>query len=133
MLYIPILVVLITAGIILVAVGVWNDKVGLMVSGFISFAIGSLFMLIPIVTKPSVEYELSEYRKAEYEYKCLISGDTINIDAVKSFLNDIDNVNKNIVSSRKYHDHWFLSPFYYKEIADLETLDMDSVNVVTAL
>lgn len=133
MLYIPILVVLIIAGIILVAVGVYNEKPGLMASGFISLAIGLLFMFIPIMTKPSVEYELSGYRQAEYEYKCLISGDTINIDAVKSFLNDIDNVNKNIVSSRKYHDHWFLSPFYYEEIAELETLDKDSVNVNTTL
>ena len=130
--YIPILVVLIIAGIILIAVGVCNEKPGLMASGSISFAIGFL-MFVTLTCKTSVEYELSEYRQAEYEYKCLISGDTINIDAVKSFLNDIDNVNKNIVSSRKYHDHWFLSPFYYKEIADLETLDMDSVNVVTAL
>lgn len=133
MLYIPILVALIIAGIILVAVGVYNEKIGLFASGLISVAIGFLFMLVPLICKTSVEYELSEYRQAEYEYKCLISGDTINIDAVKSFLNDIDSVNKNIVSSRKYHGHWFLSPFYYEEIAELETLDMDSVNVVTAL
>ena len=57
----------------------------------------------------------------------LQNAEDIPIYLAAEYKDHIDKVNRLIDKSAKYHDNWYMSPFYYKEIGELEKIKTDSI------
>lgn len=96
---------------------------------FILFTLYCLSCPIGYITRVKPDTELKQYEKAKNELKLLQSDCDLSFDLVSEYIQDIDEVNENIIRSRKYHDNLYLGPFYYKETADLELLDYKELQI----
>lgn len=70
----------------------------------------------------------NQYEKAEVEYRVLQSGEPIAIDIAHEYSEDIRLMNEIIDDSKKYHDHWYLGPFYYEEVSKFEKIPIDDLS-----
>lgn len=72
----------------------------------------------------------TQYEKAEIEYNVLKSGESIPIDIAHEYSEDIKLMNEIIDDSKKYHDHWYLGPFYYEEVSKFEKIPIDNLSFI---
>ena len=91
---------------------------------FLSYGLGSI---IPLSGHDDLNDDLQKYEKAKAEMRVIQNEDDLPIHLVIEYKNHIDEANKLIEKSAKYHDNWYLSPFYYKEIGELEKLVPDTI------
>ena len=75
----------------------------------------------------NLDYDLKEYEKAKTEMRFLQNEEDIPIHLVVEYKKHIDEVNRLIDKSAKYHDNWYMNQFYYKEIGELEKIKTDSI------
>ena len=71
----------------------------------------------------STEGELRMYNKAVAEKDMLESDIQIPLEVTADYSDDIVEMNRLIMKSRKFCDNWFLNPIYHKETAELELID----------
>ena len=71
--------------------------------------------------------ELKRYEAAKQESEFLKKTDGIPYATVEQYTEDIKKVNEMIDDSRRWHDHWYLYPFFHKETAELEKISCDTV------
>lgn len=96
------------------------------ISGIILLTYG-LSSFIALASHNNLDYDLKEYEKAKVEMSYLQNEEDIPIHLVIEFKNNIENVNRLIDKSAKYHNNWYLNKFYYKEIGELEKIKIDSI------
>jgi hypothetical protein len=87
--------------------------------GFLSF--------IPLGAHDDLDTDLNRYEKAKAKLEIMETYEGLPVELICDFKRDIKYANKLIDKSKKYHNNWFLSSFYYEEVADLEKLNTDSV------
>lgn len=91
----------------------------------LTYGVGSFVVL---ASHNNLDYDLKEYEKAKkVEMKFLQNEENIPIHLAVEFKNNIENVNRLIDKSAKYHNNWYLNKFYYKEIGELEKIKIDSI------
>ena len=78
----------------------------------------------------SAEGERRLYDKAVAEKDMLESGIRIPLEMTADYSDDIVEMNRLIMKSRKFCDNWFLKPIYHKETAELELID-ENINIHT--
>ena len=130
MFYIVISLLAIALGITLCALGtkkLWSEEI-IFISSMPTFIYGvmSLFALGMYDNKAD---DLERYHKAVAEYHVIMETKAMDYDLFDDYIHDIARTNRLIEESKKYHDHWYLGPFYYKEIGELEPIKIDSLNV----
>lgn len=84
---------------------------------------------VPLSGHDDLNDDLQKYEKAKAEMRVIQNEDDLPIHLVVEYKNHIDEANKLIEKSAKYHDNWYLSPFYYEEIGKLEKLVPDTIKV----
>lgn len=78
----------------------------------------------------SAEGELRMYNKAVAEKDMLESDIQIPLEVMADYSDDIVEMNRLIMKSRKFCDNWFLNPIYHKETAALQLID-ENINTHT--
>ena len=91
---------------------------------FLCYGLGSF---VPLAAHDDLNDDLQRYEKAKAEMMVIQNEDNLPIHLVIDYKNHIDAANKLIDKSAKYYDNWYLSPFYYKEIGELEKLVPDTI------
>ena len=95
----------------------------------------TLFLLYPVFSFLALGLhdnkvdDMKRYHKAVSEYNIIMETKEIDYDLFQDYIMDITQVNKLIDDSKKYHNNWYLGPFYYKEIGELKPINIDSVNI----
>ena len=82
---------------------------------------------LALASHNNLDYDLKEYEKAKTEMRFLQNEEDIPIHLVVEYKDHIDEVNRLIDKSAKYHDNWYMNKFYYKEIGELEKIKTDSI------
>ena len=130
MLYIVISLLAIAVGIALCVISakcLWSDDVAMVVTlPFFLYGIISLFALFISDNKSD---DLKRYDKAVAESHVVMETKAMDYDLFDDYIRDITRANRLIEDSKKYHDHWYLGPFFYKEIGELEPIKIDSLDV----
>lgn len=90
----------------------------------LTYGVGSFVVL---ARHNNLDYDLKEYEKAKVEMVFLQNEEDIPIHLAVEFKSNIENVNRLIDKSAKYHNNWYLNKFYYKEIGELEKIKIDSI------
>lgn len=82
---------------------------------------------LALASHNNLDDDLKEYEKAKTEMVFLQNEEVIPIHLAVEYKDHIDNVNRLIDKSAKYHDNWYMNQFYYKEIGELEKIKTDSI------
>lgn len=89
----------------------------------------SFVWFLIFITTPSKEDEYIRYIEAKSYCEILKTDIELPLSVVNDFKYDIKSINDLIDKSKKRYKHPYYSPFYYKEIANLEKLNYDTINV----
>lgn len=97
----------------------------------LSIVMGTYFLVsvVLITTNPSLEMLKQDYIDAKYKCEILKTEVTIPVETILDFKKDIENMNTIIDNHRKYYKNWYLKPLFYREIAELNKLNCDTINV----
>lgn len=101
-----------------------GDGLGILTSILLLYGILSF---IPFGAHDDLAADMNRYEKAKAELEIIETYEGLPVELICDFKRDIKYANKLIDKSKKYHNNWFLSSFYYEEVADLEKLNTDSV------
>lgn len=83
---------------------------------------------IALLTKNDLEHDMNKYLKARTEIEILSNEcSTISMQIASEYYDDVSSANSLVKESRKYHNNWYLRQFYYKDIADLPLLKLDTI------
>lgn len=96
---------------------------------FVVYGTYFLVSVVVIAFNPSLETVKKDYTDAKYKCEILKTDVPMHVETVLDFKEDIENMNKTIDNHRKYYDDWYLKPLFYKEIAELDKLNCDTINV----
>lgn len=103
------------------------------IGGDVLAAVGAFLILygtisvIPFFGHNDIDDDLKNYEKSKAKLEIIKEKENLPIGLIMDFKYDINSTNKLIEKSKKYHDNWFLSSFYYKEIGELDKLETDSI------
>lgn len=100
--------------------------------GYILFVVMGVYFLVSVVvisTNPSLEMLKKDYIDAKYKCEILKTEVTMPVETVLCFKEDIEYINNTIDNHRKYYKNWYLKPLFYREIAELDKLNCDTINV----
>lgn len=86
-----------------------------------------IISLLALACHNNLDYDLKKYQTAKTEMRFLQNEENIPIHLVVEYKDHINKVNRLIDKSAKYYDDWYMSPFYYKEIGELEKIKTDSI------
>lgn len=84
-----------------------------------------IYSTVILFSHQTKEEDFAKYKKAKTEYeiiknKCVDISTSMLID----YIDDIKKANDLIEKSKKWHDNWYLKDFYYKEIAELPSIEV---------
>lgn len=105
-----------------------TDKWVVLCSIFGAFlTIYGIISFLALASHNNLDYDLEEYEKAKTEMRFLQNEEDIPIHLAVEYKGHIEEVNRLIDKSAKYHDNWYMNQFYYKEIGELEKIKTDSI------
>lgn len=84
-----------------------------------------IYATVALCCHQTKEEDFAKYEKAKTEYE-IIKNKCVDISTATliEYIYDIKEANDMIERSKKYHDNWYLKNFYYKEIAELPTIEL---------
>lgn len=130
MYYVLISLLALFSGVALAVIGskrYWSDLItdGLSV---LLMLYGSM-SLLALVFHDKKSDDMERYDRAVSEYHVMLDVRDMDYAMFNEYAKDIMSVNKLIDESKKYHDHWYLGPFYYEKVGDLDKIQIDSMTV----
>jgi len=99
---------------------------------YVLFLVAGTYFLVSVVvisTNPSLEMLKKDYIDAKYKCEILKTDGKMPLETILDFKKDIEDMNTRIDNHRKYHKNWYLKPLFYREIAELDKLNCDTINV----
>lgn len=93
------------------------------------FGVYFFVSFIVIATNPTLRMLKKDYAEAKYKCEILKTDVPMHVETVLDFKEDIEDVNETIDRHRKYYNNWYLKPLFYKEMAELNKLNCDTINV----
>lgn len=126
MMYIAIMIITLMGGLIIILLP--DDYNYIAPIGIIAFFYGFIALMI-LIPHNNASDDMDKYNKARYEAVLLQSTENMPMEVVMDYLHDINEANELIGKSSHYHNHWYLSPFYYEEIGKLEPIVLDSIRI----
>lgn len=85
----------------------------------------SIYATVALCFCQTKEEDFEKYQKAKTEYE-IIKNKCVDISTstLVDYIDDIEEANKLIEKSKKWHNNWYLKNFYYKEISELPVLEL---------
>lgn len=119
--YIVLLIISFIAGITLFCF--FSNAIGRFIGGLL-FLYG-VYAGVILSSHQTKKEDFAKYEKAKAEYeiiknKCVYISTEMLID----YIDDIKKANDLIEKSKKWHNNWYLKDFYYKEIGELQVLEL---------
>lgn len=120
--YILISVLALIVGFVLVYFAIEEDWCDFLIGVGTIILFYGIFSLLPYFLHDNLDNDLTKYEKAKFKLEVIENSEEIPMSVLSDFKESIDSMNELIDKSAKYHDNWFLGPFYYKEIGELDKL-----------
>ncbi len=93
-------------------------------------AIYGIVSFTPGIGHSKLKDDMRLYEKASAEYRILNNNQTLPLSIVTDYKKDIDEINDIIDKSAKYHNHWYFSLFYYKEVGYLNKIPVENLPIL---